>query len=327
MLNRQLSVAPMMGFTDQHCRYLLRLLSPHAMLYSEMMVTGALIRGDRDRFLEHSQDAPCAFQLGGSDPEALARCAQLVQAAGYQEVNLNVGCPSSRVQQGRIGACLMATPRLVADCYQAMQESVTIPVTIKSRTGIDDRNDFGFFEAFITTLHDAGCRVFLVHARNAILAGLSPRENRTIPPLSYDYVARIRDALPDATFILNGGIRTAEQTLALLDEYAGVMLGRELCNNPFLLAVLEHRLFQTPLPSRLEVLTRYQSYMARQTARGVPFRQMARHLFGLFRGLPGARAYRRQLGACINADKAELLLEGDELLSLASPLLAPAAGS
>ncbi len=304
MLNRKLNVAPMMGYTDKHYRYLLRLMSPHAVLYSEMIVANALIHGNRERFLDHSKDGPCAVQLGGNDPEMLAKCAVLVQGADYQEVNLNLGCPSNSVQQSGIGACLMATPGLVADCYQAMQESVSIPVTIKSRTGIDARNDFGFFEEFITSLYDAGCRVFLIHARNAILHGLSPRENRDIPPLRYDHVARIRDTLPDAEFILNGGIRTVAQTMTLLNEYEGVMLGRAPCHNPFLLATLEQCIFQTALPSRWQILAHYRSYMAQQTAQGVPFRQVARHLSGLFAGLPGARAYRRHLGICMNSDGA-----------------------
>ena len=301
MLNRKLSVAPMMGFTDKHYRYLLRLISPHAVLYSEMLVANALLHGDRERFLAHTQDAPCAVQLGGNDPEALAQCALWVQEAGYQEVNLNLGCPSNSVQQGGIGACLMNTPELVADCYRAMQESVTIPVTIKSRTGIDDRDDFAFFEGFITPLYDAGCRVFLVHARNAILHGLTPRENRDIPPLRYEHVTRIKQLLPEATFILNGGIKTTDQALALLDDYEGVMLGRAPCHDPYLLARLEEHIFHTPLPSRWELLEQYRTYMAQQTAQGVPFKQLARHLSGLFAGLPGARAYRRLLGEKLRA--------------------------
>ena len=291
----------MMGYTDRHYRHLLRLLSPHAVLYSEMITTGALLHGDPERFLEHEDDAPCAAQLGGSDPDELARCSRLVEAAGYQEVNLNVGCPSDRVQQGGIGACLMATPELVAQCYRAMQSQVGIPVTIKSRIGIDHRDDFGFFEAFVAALHDAGCRVFLIHARNAILQGLSPRENRALPPLRRHYVTRIKAMLPDSEFILNGGINSLDEALEHLLTCDGIMLGRAICNRPWLLAELEHHLFQTPLPSRLDILAQYRSYMARQMIRGADFRSMARHLSGLFSGLPGARYFRRSLSDAMNA--------------------------
>jgi len=294
-LDRTLSVAPMMGCTDRHCRRLLRLLAPHALLYTEMVTTGALLHGDAPRFLAHSDDTPCALQLGGSDPAALARCAQLGEDAGYQEINLNVGCPSDRVQQGGIGACLMAKPELVARCVEAMQHVVSIPVTVKSRIGIDDDDSYAFFHRFVATLAAGGCRTFIVHARKAILTGLSPKQNREIPPLRYDYVRRIRDEFTACTFILNGGIRTAASALELLGEFSGVMLGRAPYSDPWLLAELEERRYGVDMPNRLDVLSDYRDHIDAELARGESFRNMGRHLLGFFTGQPGARAFRRAL--------------------------------
>jgi tRNA-dihydrouridine synthase A len=299
MLDRRLSVAPMMGCTDRHCRYLFRLLSPNALLYSEMVVTGALLHGDAAKFLQHADDAPCAFQLGGSDPEALAQAAKLIEDAGYQEVNLNCGCPSDRVQVGGIGACLMAEPELVARCFQAMSQAVDIPVSIKSRIGIDDQDDYGFFSHFVATLHDAGCRTFIVHARKALLHGLSPKENREIPPLKYDYVFEAIEDFPDASFSLNGGIKTVEQVSTLHQQLAndrhGLMLGRAPYADPFLLAQADNVLYGTPCPSRLDVLSEYRQYVAAQMDLGVEFKHMAKHLLGYFTGYRGARHFRRHL--------------------------------
>ncbi|MDZ7686099.1 MAG: tRNA dihydrouridine(20/20a) synthase DusA [Gammaproteobacteria bacterium] len=294
-LDRRISAAPMMGCTDRHCRTLLRLISPHALLYTEMITTGALLHGDTERFLAHGHDAPCGVQLGGSDPEGLATSARLAAQAGYQEVNLNVGCPSGRVQQGGIGACLMAEPQLVADCVGAMQAEVDIPVTVKSRIGIDDQDSYDFFCRFVDTVRGGGCQVFIVHARKAILSGLSPRENRDIPPLRYEFVRQIREDFPDLTFVINGGIKDSDAALALLDEFDGVMLGRALYGDPWLLATLERSLYGTEPPDRLAVLDAYRDYMARRIARGERFKDMARHLLGFFTGKRGARAFRRTL--------------------------------
>lgn len=308
---RKLSVAPMMGCTDRHCRFLFRLLSPNALLYSEMLTSSALIHGDTERLLAHHGDEPAVLQLGGSDPADLARAAALAEKAGYQGVNLNCGCPSDRVQQGGIGACLMAEPRLVAECYLAMQAAVSIPVTIKSRTGIDDQDSYEFFQRFITTVYDAGCRHFDIHARKAYLSGLSPKENREIPPLQYEFVSRIQRALPDADFVLNGGIRTVQEAVSLLNQHRGVMLGRAPYNAPFLLAELDHALFGTPVPAHSAVISAYSRYMAVEIEQGTHIKHMAKHLLGLFNGMPGARAFRRHLSTHMYADNAGLAVLED----------------
>ncbi|MCB1691377.1 MAG: tRNA dihydrouridine(20/20a) synthase DusA [Pseudomonadales bacterium] len=294
-LDRTLSVAPMMGCTDRHCRYLLRLIAPNTLLYTEMVTTGALLHGNRDAFLDHAADEPCALQLGGSDPVALAECAAFAEAAGYQEVNLNVGCPSDKVKLGGIGACLMAEPTLVARCISAMQDRVGIPVTAKSRIGIDDADDYPTFRRFIATLYDAGCRVFIVHARKAVLGGLTPKENREIPPLKYDYVYRIKAEFPDAAFILNGGIKSAGDALSLLAGVDGVMLGRAAYSDPFVLADIEAQHYGTGFPDKLAILSTYRDYVATSVASGHHFKHMARHLLGFFTGERGARAFRRHL--------------------------------
>ncbi len=295
MLDRTLNVAPMMGCTDRHCRYLLRLLSPNALLYSEMIVSGALIHGDANHFLAHQLDTPVAVQLGGSNPAELAQCAKLSEAAGYQEVNLNVGCPSDRVQSGGIGACLMAEADLVARCFVAMQSAVSIPITIKCRIGIDDEDSYESFYQFVDTLHRAGCRIFIVHARKAILTGLSPKENREIPPLKYDYVYRIKDEFQDSIFILNGGIKSLGQASAEMEKVSGIMLGRAIYSNPWLLAELESNLFSTPLPDPMSIINQYRQYVVEQNLSGTHIKYMLKHLLGFFTGVPGARAFRRHL--------------------------------
>lgn len=305
MFDRTLSAAPMMGCTDTHCRYLFRLLSPNAVLYSEMIVTGALIHGDANRFLARNESGPSAVQLGGSTPGELALCARLIENAGYQEVNLNIGCPSDRVQQGGIGACLMKAPSLVADCFVAAQSAVSIPVTIKSRIGVDDCDDYGFFRDFVGTQYEAGCRVFLVHARKACLTGLTPKENREIPPLKYAFVQTAQQEFPDATFILNGGIKDASEVKALLETYQGVMLGRAVYSNPYLLAELDHLIFGTVPPSRMNVISQYRNYIDEQIAAGEHFKHMARHLMGFFTGVPGARAFRRHMSEHMHAKSAD----------------------
>jgi len=296
-LDRTLSLAPMMGCTDRHCRYLFRLLSPNTLMYSEMLVTGALLYGKAEHFLRHGGDEPCALQLGGNDPHDLAACARMVEDAGYQEVNLNVGCPSDRVQSGGIGACLIAKPALVAECVAAMQAEVKIPVTVKTRIGLNDQDDYEHFHHFIETVREAGCRVFIIHARKAILGGLSPKDNREIPPLKYDYVYRIKADFPDCQFILNGGINDTASALAVLPKVDGLMLGRAPYSNPYLLAELEWALYQHTSMDRLAALADYTDYMVRNIEAGEPLKHMVRHLMGLFTGIRGARSFRRYLGA------------------------------
>ena len=313
----KISVAPMMGCTDRHCRVLLRALSPSCMLYSEMITTSALIRGDKQRLLMHSNDSPCAVQLGGSDPKSLSIAAKMIEDAGYQEVNLNCGCPSDRVRQAGIGACLMAEPELVAECYSAMASSVSIPVTIKSRIGIDDQDSFEFFADFITKNYEAGCRIFHIHARKAMLKGLSPKENREIPPLKYDYVNQIARQFSDAAFSLNGGIKNIGSTLALLEQFDGVMLGRAPYANPYLLNELDQAIYKTQPVNRFEVMYEYFDYACQEHTAGTHIKHLAKHLLGLFTGLNGARAFRRHLSTNMFDDRAtpNVILEAGKLVS------------
>ncbi len=298
LASRRLAVAPMLDWTDRHCRYFLRLISRQTLLYTEMVTTNALIHGDRERFLcfdvaEH----PLALQLGGSDPTDLALCARMGADWGYDEINLNVGCPSDRVQNGRFGACLMAEPQTVADCVAAMKDTVTLPVTVKCRIGIDDRDSYGELVDFVGHLHQAGCDALIVHARKAWLKGLSPKENRDIPPLRYDVVLRLKQDFPDLCIVINGGIKTLDQTCELLDDLDGVMIGREAYHNPWILAEADRRIFgaEQTIMTRAEVLRRFLPYAERQLAAGVPLNAMSRHLLGLFQGQPGARAWRRRI--------------------------------
>jgi tRNA-dihydrouridine synthase A len=298
-LDRRISVAPMMDYTDRHCRYLLRLVSPGALLYTEMVTAQALAHGDAERLLGFDPaEHPVALQLGGSDPGLLARAARLGAERGYDEINLNVGCPSDRVQSGRFGACLMAEPGLVADCMHAMRESVSVPVTVKCRIGIDDHDDYAFFERFIDTVRAAGVDTFIVHARKAHLQGLSPKENREVPPLRYEVPLRLRREHPELRVILNGGLKSVEQVREWLPQFDGVMLGRQAYHEPFLLAQL-HREFvdpQWPLPSREAIVERYAQYVEGRLREGHRLPSLLRHLHGLYAGLPGARSWRRFLG-------------------------------
>jgi tRNA-dihydrouridine synthase A len=298
-LDRRISVAPMMDYTDRHCRYLLRLVSPGALLYTEMVTAQALAHGDAERLLGFDPaEHPVALQLGGSDPGLLARAARLGAERGYDEINLNVGCPSDRVQSGRFGACLMAEPGLVADCMYAMRESVSVPVTVKCRIGIDDHDDYAFFERFIDTVRAAGVDTFIVHARKAHLQGLSPKENREVPPLRYEVPLRLRREHPELRVILNGGLKSVEQVREWLPQFDGVMLGRQAYHEPFLLAQL-HREFVDPLwslPSREAIVERYAQYVEGRLREGHRLPSMLRHLHGLYAGLPGARSWRRFLG-------------------------------
>ncbi|WP_082877547.1 MULTISPECIES: tRNA dihydrouridine(20/20a) synthase DusA [Methylomonas] len=292
------SVAPMLDWTDRHCRYFHRLLSRHALLYSEMVTTGAILQGNAERHLQFdAAERPLALQLGGSDPAALAQCAVIGAGYGYDQINLNVGCPSDRVQNGRFGACLMAEPQLVADCLAAMRDAVSIPVTVKSRIGIDDRDSYAELTEFIATVANAGCKTFIVHARKAWLSGLSPKENREIPPLRYDVVLQLKQDFPQLEIVINGGINSLDTAEALLDRVDGVMLGREVYHNPYLLAEVDARIFHDPqpLPSRRQVVIGMQDYIERQLESGQRLHNITRHMLGLFHGADGARAWRRHL--------------------------------
>ena len=287
----------MMDWTDRHCRYFLRLLSPHALLYTEMVATGALIHGDAAAHLEFDPaEHPVALQVGGSDPRELARCASLGWNAGYDEINLNCGCPSDRVRNGRFGACLMAQPALVAECVAAMRACVPIPVTVKTRLGIDELDTDEHLANFIDIVRRSGCDTFILHARKAWLNGLSPKQNREIPPLQYDRVYRIKRDFPDLTVIINGGITSVSDIETQLAHVDGAMIGREAYHNPYLLAEIEQAIFATgALPDRATVLARYTDYADARERSGVPARHLVRHLLGLFFGQPGARQWRRHL--------------------------------
>ncbi len=297
-LSHRFCVAPMLDWTDRHERYFLRLLSQHALLYTEMVTTGALIHGDIARHLAyHPFEHPIALQLGGSDPESLATCAVLAEEAAYDEVNLNIGCPSDRVQSGRFGACLMADPVLVAKGFAAIKERVDIPVTIKCRIGIDEHDSDEFLFRFIDTVAQAGCERFIIHARIALLQGLSPKENREVPPLNYARVARLKDAFPELDIIINGGIKSLEQGVELLESFDGVMLGREVYQNPWILNRVDELFFgSSPIQrTRFDIMNAYIPYVEEQRCVGVPLQHMTRHILGLFHGVPGGKAFRRHL--------------------------------
>jgi tRNA-dihydrouridine synthase A len=293
----RMSVAPMMDWTDRHCRYFHRLLSRRALLYTEMMTTGALVHGDVPRHLDfNAEEHPVALQLGGSDAAELAHCARLGEQWGYDEINLNCGCPSERVQRGSFGACLMAEPQLVADCVKAMVDAVQIPVTVKHRIGIDKGENYDFVRDFVGTVSQAGCNVFLVHARNAWLKGLSPKENREVPPLRYDFVRRLKIDFPELVFAVNGGITTTAQVDEQLEAVDGVMVGREAYHNPWWLAEWDARFYGEPEGelTREIVEEHMTEYMVREhEAHGTPWSAIARHMLGLRNGLPGARRWRQ----------------------------------
>lgn len=293
----QLSVAPMLDVTDRHCRYFHRLLAPKALLYTEMVTTGALIHGDVLRHLKYNtEEHPLALQLGGSDPKDLAYCAKLAQEWGYDEVNLNCGCPSERVQKGAFGACLMAQATLVADCFKAMQDACQLPITIKHRLGIDELDSYEFVKDFVGTLFEAGCRIFISHARIAILKGLSPKENRDIPPLRYDYVERLKQDFPDALFILNGGIHNLDMIATALDKFDGVMIGRAAWHEPYLLRQASALIWQdTPIMGDEAIIEQMLSYAQEQVKLGVPLRLIVKPMLGLFNGQKGAKQWRRTL--------------------------------
>ncbi len=285
----------MMDWTDRHCRFFHRQISRHALLYTEMVTTGALIHGNRPRHLDFdSAEHPVALQLGGSEAVDLATCAKWAEQWGYDEVNLNCGCPSERVQRGAFGACLMAEPQLVSDCIKAMRDVCAIPVTVKHRIGLDRQEDYGFVRDFVGKVAEAGVVRFIVHARNAWLKGLSPKENRMIPPLRYEVVSQLKQDFPQLVFILNGGLSLHEQIGPVLGD--GVMIGRAAYESPWILHEVDARYFgQSTGPSRDEVIERMKRYCTEQVAQGVHLRSITRHMLGLFNGLPGARAWRRKL--------------------------------
>ncbi len=294
----RVSVAPMMDYTDRHFRYFIRLMTRHTRLYTEMVTTGALLHGDPRRHLEfHAAEHPIALQLGGSEPDALARCARLAEDYGYDEVNLNVGCPSDRVQAARFGACLMNEPALVGECIAAMGAATRLPVTVKTRIGVDERDSYDELTQFVRTVATAGCRVFIIHARKAWLKGLSPRENREIPPLRYDVAERLKQDFPTLTVAVNGGVKTLAAMQGHLGAFDGVMVGREAVSNPYLFADVDRRFFDpaAPVPAREEVVRAWLPYIAAQLQEGVPLARMTRHALGLFHGCPGARQWRRTL--------------------------------
>jgi len=296
--NWRLCIAPMLDWTDRFDRYFLRLISRRARLYTEMVTSAALLHGDARKLLRFdAAEHPIALQLGGSDPAHMARCAKLAESCGYDEVNINVGCPSDRVQRGTFGACLMARPQRVADCVAAMRAAVSIPVTVKTRIGIDRQDSYQPFADFVDVVAAAGCEVFIVHARKAWLDGLSPKENREIPPLRYDFVQRLKRERAELTIVVNGGLdnwRKVDEQLAAVD---GAMLGRAAYQNPYLLAEADARLFGDPRPprSRAQVLEDFLPFVEAQLAEGVPLGHISRHILGLFHGQPGARAWRRHI--------------------------------
>lgn len=290
----------MMDWTDRHCRVFHRQITRHTWLYTEMVTTGALVYGDVERHLRFNEEEhPVALQLGGSDPGDLATSAKLGQQYGYDEINLNCGCPSERVQKGAFGACLMAEPQLVADCVKAMRDAVSIDVTVKHRIGIDKVENYGFVRDFVGTIADAGCNTFIVHARNAILKGLSPKENREIPPLKYEVAYELKREFPDLEIIINGGIKTSDEIAAHLEQVDGVMMGREAYHNPYAMAGYDARFYgdDTAVKSRLEVLEAMIPYIQAQldqhAARGLKLNSITRHMLGLMAGLPGARNFRQ----------------------------------
>lgn len=287
----------MMDWTDRHCRYFHRLISRRTWLYTEMVTTGALLFGDVARHLAFTaEESPVALQLGGSEPDDLARAAKLGEQWGYEEINLNCGCPSERVQRGAFGACLMNEPKLVADCVRAMRDAVSVPVTVKHRIGVDAVEDYAFVRDFVGTIAEAGCEVFIVHARNAILKGLSPKENREIPPLKYEYAYRLKRDFPSLEIVINGGIKTLDEVQSHLEHVDGVMLGREAYHNPFVLADVDARFYGGEgAKTREEIEAGLIEYCAAELARGTFLGAITRHALGLYRGVAGARGWRRVL--------------------------------
>ncbi|QIL89928.1 tRNA dihydrouridine(20/20a) synthase DusA [Microbulbifer sp. SH-1] len=321
-LSHRFCTAPLMDWSDRHCRYFWRLLSKNALLYTEMVTTGAILFGDRERHLDFdAAEQPVALQLGGSDPDDLARCAEIAEQWGYSEVNLNCGCPSDRVQKGRFGACLMAEPELVAECLGAMQSAVSIPVTVKHRIGIDDMEDYPGLVRFVEAQARAGISTFIVHARKAWLNGLSPKENREVPPLKYEMVYQLKQDYPDLEIVLNGGINSIEECRQHLQQLDGVMLGRAAYQTPGILADVDAELFGgAPGPSPAEVIRAMLPYIECELGKGQRLNHITRHMMGLFQGVPGARRFRRHL-----SEYAHTAGAGPEVLERALSLVTDAA--
>lgn len=295
------SVAPMMDWTDRHERFFLRLISKHTLLYTEMLTTAAILHGNKNSLLDfNAEEHPIAIQLGGSDPAALAACSKISEEWGYNQINLNVGCPSDRVQAGRFGACLMAEPRLVAECIGAMQDVTRLPVTVKCRIGIDEMDSYSEFAQFIGIIALTGCEVFIIHARKAWLNGLSPKQNRDIPPLRYDYVYRLKRDYPELHIVLNGGVSSLSEVSEHLNHVDGVMLGRSVYYNPFILKDIDYQFYHDNQDQRLnlsrkQILEQYYPYIEKELVGGVPLSSISRHIIGLFHGCAGARSWRRYI--------------------------------
>jgi len=308
-MNHRFCIAPMLDWTDRHDRYFLRQISRKALLYTEMVTTGALIHGDRGKFFAFNYvEHPLALQLGGSQPQEMAQCARLAEQAGFDEVNINVGCPSDRVQSGSFGASLMATPETVADCVAEMMAASSLPVTVKHRIGIDDQDSYEDLERFVECVSAAGCNTFIVHARKAWLQGLSPKENRSVPPLDYARVYRLKKEHPDLEIVINGGVKTLDEVAEHLAYVDGVMMGREAYQNPYVLADVDARFFsaeQQP-PSRDAILQAMLPYIEYELGQGVRLNKITRHFMGLFHGREGARAWRRTLSEMANKKGAGL---------------------
>ena len=296
------SIAPMMDWTDKHCRYFYRLISQNVQLYTEMITTKAILHGDKNRLLDfNANENPLTLQLGGSDPKEMADCSLIAQDWGYDEVNINVGCPSDKVLSGSFGACLMKEPDLVAQCVESMTEKCDIPVTVKHRIGIDDMEIYDQLSDFVQRISEKGCQHFIVHARKAWLTGLSPKENRTIPPLNYPWVYQLKKDFPKLKFTINGGIENCEEIAEHLNQVDGVMLGRSVYHNPFLLNQIEGKIFKNKENSidRQRILKEYMSYISDQLQKGVPIRSMTRHILGLYHGEANAKLFRRLLSGKI----------------------------
>ncbi|SFO03810.1 tRNA dihydrouridine(20/20a) synthase DusA [Xenorhabdus japonica] len=305
------SVAPMLDWTDHHCRYFHRLLSKEALLYTEMVTTGAIIHGKGDYLVYNEQEHPLALQLGGSDPEALAQCAKIAQERGYDEINLNVGCPSDRVQNGRFGACLMGEALLVADCVKAMQDVVDIPVTVKTRIGIDEQDSYEFLCDFIdTVVKNSNCDNFVIHARKAWLSGLSPKENREIPPLDYPRVYQLKKDFPQLTLSINGGIKSLEEAKQHLQYVDGVMIGREVYQNPSILAHVDRELFDqtVSVTNTVDAVKAFYPYIEQELSKGTYLGHVTRHILGIFQGIPGARQWRRHLSENAHKQGADIMV-------------------
>ncbi len=297
-MTHKFSVAPMMDWTDRHCRYFHRLLSKETQLWSEMVTTKAIIYGDKNRLLDFdAAEHPLVLQLGGSEPDEMAQCAKIAQDWGYDEVNINVGCPSDRVQSGSFGACLMQTPEVVAQCVDAMRQVSDIPVSVKSRIGVDDMEHYDELVNFITQVENAGCNNFVIHARKAWLKGLSPKENRTVPPLNYEWVYQIKKDFPHLMIGINGGINSMDSALVHLEKVDSVMLGRVAYHQPYLLSEVDGRIYgkKTDILLREQVLLQFIDYMKKQSEQGVPIRSMTRHILGLYHGQPNARRFKQLL--------------------------------